>query len=419
MSDTLQEITGKLEERRARLSEIFTQAGPDTDMTKVTVISGSTAEKVDHIRALNDEISDLQKQAEPLHQQASEIERARRNTEELGTLQPHPGHGQPGAGRREQTQPKSLGELFVTSDAYKGYRRGSRAPGPMAELGLNPNEIMATLFETTAGWAPESMRTGRVVDKALRPIQLADIVPTAQTTQAAIVYMEETTATTGAATRAEGATYVASTLVLTQRSKTVRSIGTSIPVTDEQLEDVAQAQSYIDGRLGFFVRQELDDQLMNGTDVAPELDGITGFTDLQTQAKGTDPTPDAVHKAMTKIRVTGRAFPTHYITHPNDWQEVRLLRTADGIYIWGSPSESGPERIWGLQVVQADVIAEGTGLVGDFSPAMIQLFIRRGLEVQVGYDSSDFVSGKVTVRAGLRAALVGYRGAAFCTVTGI
>src|SRR3990172_3636586 len=146
-------------------------------------------------------------------------------------------------------------------------------------------------------------------------------------------------------------------------------IGTSIPITDEQLEDVAQAESYVNGRLGFFVRQHLDDQLLNGTDVAPQLDGILGFTDLQTQAKGADPVPDAVHKAMTKIRVTGRAFPTAYVTHPNDWQEVRLLRTADGIYIWGNPSEAGPERIWGLPVVQADVIAEGTGLLRDFPPA--------------------------------------------------
>lgn len=417
MSDTLKEITGKLEERRARLAEIFTQAGPDTDMGKVTAITGSTAEKVDHIRALNDEIDDLQKQAEPLHQQASEIERARRNAEELGALQPHPGHGAPGATRRPQLQ--SIGEMFVNSDAYKGYRRGSTSGGPQSVFDLDADGIKATLFETTAGWAPESVRTGRVVDYALRPIQVTDLIPTATTTQAAIVYMEETTATSGAATRAEGAAYAGSTLVLTQRSKTVRSIGTSIPVTDEQLEDVAQAQSYLDGRLGFFVRQKLDYDILNGTDVAPELDGILGFSGLQTQAKGADPVPDAVYKAMTKVRVTGRAFPTAFVAHPNDWQDVRLLRTADGIYIWGNPSDAGPERIWGLQVVQSDAITENTGLVGDFSPAMIQLFIRRGLEVQVGYDSSDFINGKVTVRSGLRAALIGYRGAAFCTTTGI
>jgi len=57
--------------------------------------------------------------------------------------------------------------------------------------------------------------------------------------------------------------------------------------------------------------------------------------------------------------------------------------------------------------------------VGDFSPAMLALYIRRGLEVQVGYVNTDLTDGKQTVRAGIRAALVVYRGAAFSTVTGI
>ena len=411
----IKEIRGQLDDRRKKLHEIFEQAGPVMDMDKVKLLEGTSAEKVDGIRVLNDEIDDLSKQQAAFNELAGMRDR----NDALSEVDRPAIHIPQGAkaARAEQTQ--SIGELFVASDAYKGYRRGSRAPGPLSVFPLGGGQLKATLFETTAGWAPESMRTGRVVDKALRPIQLMDLIPTAQTTQAAIVYMEETTATTGAATRAEGAAYVASQLALTQRSKTVRSIGTSLPITDEQLEDVAQAQSYIDGRLGFFVMQHLDDQLLNGNDIAPQLDGILGFTDLQTQAKGADPTPDAIYKAMTKIRVTGRAFPSAFVTHPNDWQEVRLLRTADGIYIWGSPSEAGPATIWGLPVVQADSIAEGTGLVGDFSPAMLQLFIRRGLEVQVGFDDGDFIEGKVTVRAGIRAALVGYRGAAFCTVTSI
>ena len=122
---------------------------------------------------------------------------------------------------------------------------------------------------------------------------------------------------------------------------------------------------------------------------------------------------------MTLIRVTGRALPTHALLHPNDWQQIRLLRTADGIYIWGNPSEAGPERLWGLPVVQNESLTENAGLVGSFMPAWIQLVERRGITVEMGFVGTDFTEGKQTLRASGRWALPVYRPAAFCTVTGI
>jgi hypothetical protein len=57
-------------------------------------------------------------------------------------------------------------------------------------------------------------------------------------------------------------------------------------------------------------------------------------------------------------------------------------------------------------------------LVGDFAN-FCALYERRGVEIQVGYVSTQFIEGERTIRAGLRVAFVSYRGAAFCTVTGI
>lgn len=414
---TLKELRGTLDDRRARLHTIFEQAGTDMDMSQVTALDGDSAAKVDAIRALNDEIDATAEKIQTLQS----LEAMRDKTRDLSAIDRPAIHPTAAGGRRGNFDavPQGLGALFVNSPAYTGHVRGSRAPGPMAELDIDLNGLRAANFTTSAGWAPESLRTGRVVESALRPIQVIDLVDQATTGQAAVVYMEETTATSAAAERAEAGAYDESSLALTQRSKTVRSIGTSLPVTDEQLEDVEQAQSYVEGRLGFFVLQRLDSQLLNGDDNAPNIQGYLNATNLQTQAKGADPTPDAVYKAMVKVRVTGRAFPNAAIFHPTDWQDIRLLRTADGIYIWGAPSEPGPDRIWGLTAVLSDAITLNTGLVGDFSPAMSQLYIRRGLEVQIGWVNDNFTKGMQTVRAGIRAALVIYRGAAFCTVTGI
>jgi HK97 family phage major capsid protein len=415
MNAKLKELRAETEAKRAALAEIFEQAGPDMDMSKVTAVEGDSSAKVAHVRGLHDEINELAAQKEPLEAEHSALMRAKETAEALGEVDrgfPLPGSN---GGRRDVDAPtKSLGELFVESVAYTGWSSGMKE-GPVAEL---PNvDLMATLFETGAGWAPPTVRGPQVVQFATRPLRVADLLPQGQTTQASIVYMEETTYTNNAAETAEGLTKPEAVLALTERTEPVRKIAVTLPVTDEQLEDVPQVRSYIDNRMGFMVLQRLDGQIVAGDGIAPNLKGILGRTGLQTQAKGGDPTPDAIYKAMTKIQVNAFSEPNAAVFHPNDWQDIRLLRTADGIYIWGSPSDPGPERIWGLNVAKTTAMTENTSLVGDFMQA--ELVIRKGVSLSVGYVNDDFKKNRQTVRAEMRAALAVYRPAAFCQATGI
>jgi HK97 family phage major capsid protein len=230
--------------------------------------------------------------------------------------------------------------------------------------------------------------------------------------------MRETITTVAAAERAEAGLYAEADISYAEDSSTVRSIGVSLPVSDEQLEDVPGVQGMIDGRLLFFLRQRLDGQVLTGTGAAPLLRGILNVVGVQTQAKGADPTFDAIHKAITLVQVTGRSVPSAIILHPNDWQDIRLTRTADGIYILGNPADVGAQRLWGLPAVVTDAETEGTGLVGDFVNHC-ELRPRSGAQVQVGLDADDFTHGLQTIRAGLRTAFVVYRPTAFCMITGV
>jgi HK97 family phage major capsid protein len=168
------------------------------------------------------------------------------------------------------------------------------------------------------------------------------------------------------------------------------------------------------------IQQRLDLQLLVGDGTAPNLEGINSVTGIQTQALGSDSEQDAIYKAMTLVRTgTGRAEPSAVVMHPNDWQTIRLQTTTDGIYLWGSPSDTGADRIFGVPVIQSTAQTENTALVGDFAN-FCELVVRKGVEVQVSNSHDDyFVKGKQAIKAQLRCAFPVYRPAAFCTVTGI
>jgi HK97 family phage major capsid protein len=404
----LVEVEGEISKVQKDLGTVFAEAGDTIDLTKVKHVKGNTYEIAAQIRAWNDELTDKSKKRDDLLATQKAAERAKAG--------PGDGNGEGGANvdkvTDQQRDQKSFGRLFVESKALKE-REGSQ--GPVATLDIE----LKTLLTTSAGWAPETLRNGVVVPYATRPIQVVDLIPQTTTTQTAVVYMEETTFTNAAAETSEAGTFPEAALAFTQRSSSVRKVSVFLPMTDEQLEDVPQAQGVIDNRLPFMIRQRLDSQIISGDGSAPNLRGVMNVAGIQTQAKSSDPVPDALYKALIKVEVTGQAFANLVIMHPNDWQTVRLLRTADGIYIWGNPSDSGPERIWGLTVARAQAATAGTAIVGDWAN-FAELSVKRGIDVQVSNSHSTFfIEGKQAVRADMRAALVFYRPAAFCTVTGL
>jgi HK97 family phage major capsid protein len=429
MNPELRDLRGRIEKLRQELVQIIREAGDQLDMGKVTCISGTSDQKVAYVQALNLELDETVKKAEPLEEQQATINLTRERLKKFGEpLATHPGF--PIGNESSSAQPnaslgKAITDAWQESGGLKKEHTYEIDMGEQAAKVMVANHAeMKTLMSSGAGWAPQAIRTGRMVEYATRPVQVLDLIPGSNTSQNAIVYMEETTFTPAATEVKESVegtagTYPEAALVLTERNSPVRKLAVFLPVTDEQLEDIPQVQGYLNNRLPFFLRQRLDGQIVNGNGTAPNLTGLASLSGIQTQARSSDPGPDAVYKAIVKCRVTGRASPSAVIFHPTDWQNIRLLRTSDGIYIWGAPMDNAPERIWGLPVAQCDSFSAGTAYVGDFA-GFSELSEKRGIEVKVtDSHSTYFIEGKQAVRADFRVALVWYRPTAFCSVTGL
>lgn len=335
-----------------------------------------------------------------------------------------PMHDAEGGGREgnRQEQPyKSLGELFTETEAYKSHDFSSQRPLDLQIEGVSLKSLedgaIKTTMTTSAGFAPFSPRTPRVVLTAQRRPVVSDLIPQDETTVPSIIWMEETTFTNNAATVAEGADKPEGALAYTQRNTPVQKIAVLLPVTEEQLADVPQARGLIDNRLQLMMLLAEETQLLTGDGNTPNLLGFLEKpgTGQITRGAGED-NPDAILRAITDVNsITGFADASGIVLHPLNWLAIRLLRTTTGDYIWGHPAVAGPATLWGLPVVATPAMTANTGLVGDFQ--MYSHISRRlGIRIDTGYINDDFKKNILRIRAEERLSLEIYRAAAFAEV---
>lgn len=398
---TAAELTADYARKHKQLADFFGQY-KSTDLT---------AEQVEQVRAWNVELNDIGQKRD----RALEVEGIEAKTREIGAELDQP-RDRPsfGDGREEGRKHRSFGEA-VTSVLYA--RDGSPIKGPELEVkDFGPVEFKTTMT-TSGGYPPESIRSGRM-ELSLQPaLMVVDMLPTIPVRTGTYTYMKETTFTNAAAAIAEGGTYPESALAYTPQTATVKKVGTFIPVTEEQLSDVDGMRALIDSRLMLMVRLELEDEVLNDDGTSNTIDGFYHQV-TQTQAVGTDPIFDAVLRGMNKVRTVGMANPDAVVLHPNDFVDIRLTRTEDGIYIMGNPDQVGMDRLFGVRTVQSLKATENTILVGDFGTHSA-LLTRWGLDVQASNsDGTDFIKDIIKIKARVRAGLAIFRPEAFCEITG-
>lgn len=410
----LKEAKGKLDAKRDAMAAALTEAGPEYDLMRVKSFSGDTKSRVEQLGAMNREIDELKVEVDKLLVvgRAAAEAKAHTDSREAGTHNDDEDNDGPQAkgGRR-----KGFGEMLMGCDAIKGYRRGSGI-GPVASVDVG----LKAVFETTAGWDPEDLRTGRVEMYPTRPApRVIDAFPQTTTSMSTVVYMEETTFNNTSAETAEGQQYAEAALALTERSSEVRKIAVFLPVTEEQFEDEPRAKSYVQNRLPFMLKQRIDLQLLTGSGTSINLRGTENVSGINSQPLGSDPLADAIYKAMRAIRETGFAEPSHVFIRPSKWEQVRLARTADGLYIWGHPSVPGVETIWGVPVTQTTAVTSTKAVLGDYTN-FSEVAMRRGIDVQISNSHGGyFVEGRLAIRADVRLAVLHYRPSAFSVVTGL
>jgi HK97 family phage major capsid protein len=291
------------------------------------------------------------------------------------------------------------------------------ARGGRGSVSFELNTSLKTLLQTTVH-APQADRR-QDTGSALYFGDTENAFPHGSTGSKSIDYFIQTTDTDNSAAVAQGSAPTDSAFAWTLTTDAVETVSSWIPMTHEAVADNVGLQSTVTGMLARRLQKKSNNLILAGDGNTPNPTGVFIRTGFQTQAKGTDPAFDAIHKALTLVNVTGDASANAIFMHPTDWQNLRLTRTTDGVYILGNPAGGESMNLWGLPVsLTTGIGSAGTAGVGDTSYA--EVVEREGLVVEVSTEHSTyFTERKVAILLYRRFAVADYRPSAFATVTGL
>jgi HK97 family phage major capsid protein len=333
------------------------------------------------------------------------------------------------------------GDVFVRSKGYQAIKDADHRPqryssGPI-EVSRTPLLTKGTLLEAGAGGpggglVPPSYDPG-VVSKLFEPLGVADVFGSSVTTGSQIRYVVEGTATNAAAGVAEAGTKPESTIALSEVVEPIKKIATVLPISDELLEDAPSIQSYLNGRLGLFVKLEEERQLLRGTGTN-ELVGIFGRSGINQYTKlAADDNSVALAKVIANTAGSSFLAPDTIIIHPTNWLTTRLLRDGTGGTVgqyygggpfggaYGNGGAAGMfgQELWNTRVVLSTYVGAGTALVGNFGQAA-HIWRRGGVSVEATNSHSDWFQKNLSMlRAEERLGLGVYRPVAFTEVRGL
>lgn len=327
-----------------------------------------------------------------------------------------------GNSQRQLRELRSMGQRFVADPAYQAWvkggnhkRSGSLSPGV---------EILGATLTTDAASGGDlivpDVRPG-IIQLLFKRLVVADLIAPGTTESNLVQFMKETTFTNAADAVLEGGPKPESTLIFDAATAAVRKIAHWIPVTEEMLEDFNQTASIIDARLKLGLDLKEEDELLNGSGVAPHLLGLMTLPGLTAaQARGADSNMDAIFKQMTTIATTVFVLVDGIVINPINWQAIQLLKNAAGNYMGSGPWAAAQTPIlWGVPAAVTPSIVANTALVGAFR-SCAQIFRKGGDRVESSNShASFFVNNLVAIRAERRLALAAYREAAFGKVTGL
>ncbi|SDF69616.1 phage major capsid protein, HK97 family [Onishia taeanensis] len=273
---------------------------------------------------------------------------------------------------------------------------------------------------TTAEAGGELSQPERVPGMVTPPQQrlfLRDLLNWGDTASNSVEFVRETGFTNAADVVSENpsAGKPESSIQFEMAQASVATIAHWIPASRQVLSDAGMLQSYIDGRLRYGLKLKEEAQLLKGSGVGLNINGL--YTQASQYANpgvtvSDDSMIDRLRIAMLQVQLAEYAADG-IVLNPIDWTSIELTKDSQGRYIWANPNAVNGPTLWGMPVVATQSLDQDEFMTGAFQMAA-QGWDREDTTVTVSTEDRDnFIKNMVTILCEERVALTVYRPEAF------
>jgi len=304
---------------------------------------------------------------------------------------------------------EKMKEMGVSSKLPKGERKSFELDIPVVNkiagtfttanvTGSVSNAIPFSLSEDEAGLT-------RIVRR--RP-WIMDIANTSSTSKMYVQWAEQENQDGDAGETTQGSTKNQIDFDWVEKSKKVEKVTAFIKTSKEALDDLDSLANEIDMELREEIMLAVDAALLSGDGTTPSLAGILSMDTAYDAGSfaGTviDPNKaDVLRTAIAQV-VANQFYPNYALCHPDDIAAMDLEKASDGHYALAPFRSADGTVISGVKVLANTGQTVDKFTVGDFTKLNVK--VRQGLTVDMGYDGNDFTKNLVTILGEIR--LVSY-----------
>lgn len=310
------------------------------------------------------------------------LDRLNREVTELAQKAANALGGRPG-------QAKTLGQLAAENDAVKSYRGGdnfelARMASPLF------GKANVTSDPASAGVLTDPYRVPGVMMDPDEPLTVRDLFASVSISQNAVEWVKEKLFTNNAGPQnGEGTNKLESGMTFEKKSSPVETIAHWIPISRQILADAPALRGIIDGKLRTGLKLQEDQQLLFGDGLNGKLLGLVPQATAYIST-GIPSSPSKIdHLRWAFLQVAKAKYPaTFAVLSLDDWAMIQMMKTTDGAYIFGTPTDGAAPRLWGKRVVESFGMDPGDFLAGSSLAATI--WDREDVSVRVSEHHANF-----------------------------